>query len=271
MTKGLMGKKIAIAGSRKTEEITALIERQGGEALLRPLQGTTFSREKELAPAITKMIEDKPDWIILTTGMGTEKLIQTAEAAHLKTEFLDLLRSSKIAARGYKTINTLKKLHISIDAEDDDGTTAGLVNALNAVDFSNALVYIQLHGIPSPVLKGFFSEQGASVEEILPYKHTPPEPEVPAKLMEEIFGGFVDGVCFTTQLQVHSLFSFAKAENKNVELKDLFQSNVLAASVGKVTTEALYENGVTRVVAPEHERMGAMIMELSRYAAEMKE
>ncbi len=43
------------------------------------------------------------------------------------------------------------------------------------------------------------------------------------------------------------------------------KKKVLAAAVGKVTAEALKEEGVERVLAPESERMGAMIIELAHY------
>lgn len=36
-------------------------------------------------------------------------------------------------------------------------------------------------------------------------------------------------------------------------------------AVGKVTAEAIKEEGIERIIVPEHERMGAMIIELSRY------
>ncbi|MCY8161019.1 uroporphyrinogen-III synthase, partial [Bacillus licheniformis] len=44
-----------------------------------------------------------------------------------------------------------------------------------------------------------------------------------------------------------------------------FQDSVLAAAVGKVTAEALREEGVERLLAPDLERMGAMIVELARF------
>lgn len=49
------------------------------------------------------------------------------------------------------------------------------------------------------------------------------------------------------------------------ELQHLFEQHVLAVAVGKVTAEALKEEGVSRILAPALERMGAMIIELSQY------
>lgn len=38
MGKGLLGKRVAIGGSRKTEEISTIIEKQGGIPVIRPLK-----------------------------------------------------------------------------------------------------------------------------------------------------------------------------------------------------------------------------------------
>ena len=49
------------------------------------------------------------------------------------------------------------------------------------------------------------------------------------------------------------------------EIIHSFKADVLAVAVGKVTAEALREEGIERILAPENERMGAMIIELSNY------
>ena len=41
-----------------------------------------------------------------------------------------------------------------------------------------------------------------------------------------------------------------------------FKEKTVATAVGKVTAEALVEEGIERIVVPQHERMGAMIVEL---------
>lgn len=51
-------------------------------------------------------------------------------------------------------------------------------------------------------------------------------------------------------------------------MKKVFEERAIAAAVGKVTAEALREEGITRLLAPEIERMGAMIVELTKYYEE---
>lgn len=64
---------------------------------------------------------------------------------------------------------------------------------------------------------------------------------------------------------MRSLFDYAKEKGSTKELQQAFEKQVLAAAVGKVTAEAIRDEGVKRVLAPDIERMGAMIIELSRY------
>lgn len=265
MGNGLKGKRIAIGGSRKTEEMCNIIEKQGGIPLKRALQGIVFLAEEEVQPDLQKFIREGADWIVLTTGIGLETLVNLSEKLTVKEEFLHILQNAKIASRGYKTLAALKKLAIKPDAVDEDGTTRGLMRALENVDFKGKKIMIQLHGETAPVLTKFFEERGAKVFKILPYRHIPPEEETVSNLCAEIISRTIDAICFTTAVQVRSLFDFARMKGIDNGIVQAFKTNVVAAAVGKVTAEALREEGVERIVSPETERMGAMIIELSRF------
>ncbi|SDH44713.1 uroporphyrinogen-III synthase [Alteribacillus bidgolensis] len=265
MGKGLEEKTVAIAASRKTDEMTALIEKQGGTAVVRPLQGTTFLAEEDIQPDFRKILDEKPDWLIFTTGIGTETLLHVSEQLNRRKDFEKILREGKVAVRGYKTKNALKKIDIIPEARDDDGTTAGLISAMENKDFTNKKVMVQLHGVKAPRLVEFLKRKGASsVSELLPYQHIPPEKGTLEMICGELRRGEIDAICFTTQLQVHSLFQHAQEHHLKEELISIFENKTVAAAVGKVTAEALKEVGVKRLLAPENQRMGAMIMELSQ-------
>ncbi|MCH6266305.1 uroporphyrinogen-III synthase [Neobacillus citreus] len=263
--KGLRGKKIIICGSRKIEEISTIIEKQGGIPIVRPLQGTVFLAEKEVESDLVKFVKNGADWVILTTGIGTETLVSLAAKLGLEELFLKRLREAKVAVRGYKTISALKKLAVQPVATAEDGTTKGLALALESYDFSNKKIMIQLHGELAPTLTSFFESRGGSVQKILPYQHIAPEQEMVEKLSQELMTTECDAVCFTTATQVHSLFDYAREHNIFDFIVQSLNKNVVAAAVGKVTAEALREEGVNRLVVPENERMGAMIIELAKY------
>lgn len=263
--KGLTGKRVMIAASRKTEEMESLINKQGGEAVVRPLQGTTFLAEEELKSDLQKILDEQQDWYVFTTGMGLNSLIDVAEKMGEKEFFEKGILRANVAARGYKTANVLKNIGLTPDARDSDGTTSGLIRVLEDKNFDNMHVTVQLHGVRAPKLTEFLKSKGAaSVTELLPYKHIAPESKTLEAVQREILSQSYDAICFTTQMQVHSLFRYAREQKFDKDLRAMFEKHTLAVAVGKVTAEALSEEGINRFLTPENERMGAMIVELSK-------
>jgi uroporphyrinogen-III synthase len=126
-------------------------------------------------------------------------------------------------------------------------------------------VFLQLHGEPVPRLVDALVTKGATVHSVLPYRHIPPETETLTALCREVLDRLVDAVCFTTAVQVRYLFDYAKRERCDRQLLAAFEEGTLAVAVGKVTAEALREEGLERLLVPDHERMGAMLVELGTY------
>jgi uroporphyrinogen-III synthase len=265
MEKGLTGKRVVICGSRKLEEISTLIEKQGGVPIIRTLQGTVFFAEKEVEPDIRKFVQQGANWVIFTTGIGFETLVAVATKLGLGDSLLKIIRHAKVASRGYKTLAALKKYEIKPLVVDEDGTTKGLAQSLENVDFSGERVMLQLHGETAPVLTKFLENRGATVQKILPYQHIAPEQEIVERLCKEMLSDECDAVCFTTSTQVRALFDYARENEIYTDLFEAFKDRVVAVAVGKVTESALKEEGIERIVVPENERMGAMIIELAKY------
>ncbi|MFC5647659.1 uroporphyrinogen-III synthase [Paenibacillus solisilvae] len=265
MAKGLEGKRVVITGSRKIRELSEIIARQGGEPIVRSQQGLLVLQEQDVECHLFQLLESGTDWAIFTTGTGLEALLEQAERIGIRDRLLDMLRCSKVGARGYKTFALLKQHGIQPIVMDEDGTTKGLIHALQGYEYAGQGVAIQLHGEPMPELVSFFEGRGAVVRAILPYKHVAPVKEVSRRLSREIEEGSVDAVCFTTAVQVRYFFQYANNHGHYLEINESFRNWVLAVAVGRVTAEALKEEGVKRVLAPENERMGAMIVELAHY------
>lgn len=263
--KKLDGKRIALAGSRKTEELSKIVENLGGIAYVRPAQGTVFLDDSNVEQEIEHLLNGGFDWILLTTGVGTEILYNTAVKMGKGEEFLSMLSNMKIAARGYKTVNMLKKLGLTPIVRDDDGSTAGLVRNLESHELNNCKVALQLHGDPAPKLIEWLEEKRAQYKEILPYIHIPPEEEKMKQLLGELLNGELDAVFFTSTPQARFLMQFAREQGVEQKLLDAFAENIIALAVGKVTAQALREEGIERVVFPENERMGSAIMTLAQY------
>lgn len=266
--KKLAGKKVALLGSRKIEDISKLVENQGGVAVSRPAQGTSLLKDEKLQGHVEMLTECSFDWIIFTTGIGVETIFQTALEMNKSDALISSLQKANIAARGYKTANMLKKLNIIPAVRDDDGSMAGLLRELSAYPLKGMKVALQLHGDPAPLLKQWLEDNQADYEEILPYTHIPPEEKVMSLLLSEILDGKLDSVFFTSTPQVRNLFSFARQKNTEEQLKTCFSEKTVALSVGKVTAQALYEEGIIRVIFPEVERIGSAVIELARFYTE---
>jgi uroporphyrinogen-III synthase len=264
----LHNKRVVLAASRKTDEMSTLIEKQKGTPIVRSLQGTVFLNDRQVREDLKTIAQEHFDWMIFTTGIGTNKLLELAEELNVIEEVLNKIEQAKVGARGYKTVAALKKIGITPDAKDDDGTIKGLIESLGPIDFKGKRAMVQLHGENAPTLINYLEEAGAEVMQVLPYKHIDPDPETIELFCRELLNDEIDAVCFTAAIQVRSLFKFVKEKELLEDVSEALRTHTVAVAVGKVTAEALQEEGIKRVVQPELERMGAMIVELSRYYEE---
>ncbi|MCE5168852.1 uroporphyrinogen-III synthase [Paenibacillus profundus] len=262
------GKVIALTGPRKAEEMATIVSKQGGTSLIRPTQGTMFEQFEHLEAEVDKLIYEPIDWAIWTTGMGVDKLVEAARAAGKGDALLAKLAQLRHAARGYKTVNALRRLGLAVDVRDDDGSTLGLIRALRsggAERFAGTRAALQLHGDPAPALVQFLQEAGAESVELMPYRHTPPEDSVLRQLTEELLEGKIDAVAMTSAPQARFLFAYAREQGLTGQLLEVFKERTLMAAVGKVTAAAIADEGVERILVPEEERMGALIVTLSQW------
>ncbi|QHT61540.1 uroporphyrinogen-III synthase [Paenibacillus lycopersici] len=268
----LDNKIIAVTGTRQSDVLSRMIGNFGGTAVIRPAQGTVFIDDSQIEPQLRSLIDRPADWLVLTTGAGTDALIQAAENLGLAEPFLAALGRMKLAARGYKTVNALRKLGLVHEARDDDGTTAGLLRALDdGYDLRGSRVALQLYGDPAPKLTAELARRGAVCEELLPYRHIPPVDEVIEQLLQEIIHGRIDAVALTSTVQVRFVMGCAERLGVAEAVRDAFAARVLPVAIGKVTAEAMREEGVSRVLYPEEERMGNMLVAMSKYYNEAGE
>lgn len=261
----LNGRTVALLGARKMEELSKIVHNLGGISLVRSAQGTVYLDDSHLEEDVTHLIEGEFDWIILTTGVGTELLYNTAVRMEAGDRFIEALQKMNIAVRGYKTKNLLKKLGLKPTVVDDDGSMAGLVRNLEGQLHGDVKVALQLHGDPAPLLMNWLDEHQIEHKEILPYEHIAPETETMHLLIQEILDGKIDAVVFTSAPQPRNLMRFARELGMENSLIQRFESDVVALAVGKVTAQVIIEEGIERVIYPEDQRMGSAMVELVKF------
>ncbi len=265
----LAGRTVAVGGGRRFEEIEKLITKLGGKAEEYVLMNAVPLNDPSITEPLKKVCAEGFDYFIGITGMGVKAMLQAAELLELREVLTQHLRDSTLAVRGYKTVKALKELDLKASVQDDDGSVEGLVRPLKDFDFAGKSVAIQLHGESladsMPSLRDLLESQGASYTEIPLYHYSPPSDELVTSLLAAMQAGEVTDVAFTSKTQVKFLFEIAERLGKLEPLRNLFATTVTAVSVGHMTSGALREWGIERIVQPEQERMGAMIMKLVEY------
>src|SRR5690606_25359184 len=106
----LAGRTVAVTGARMADEFANIVRKMGGFPLVFPAQGIVKADDEAVAERLRELFAAPVDWFVLTTGFGTETLLEKAEAAGCRERLLELMKSTPIAARGYKTANALRKL-----------------------------------------------------------------------------------------------------------------------------------------------------------------
>ena len=259
-TKPLTGKRIAFCGARRSVELSALIEKLGAVPLSRPMMVTESLDSPNVAEALTRFAQEGADWLVATTGMGMRAMREVAAALGVEEDSLARLSRAKLAVRGYKTVRALKEMGLKPDVLDDDGTLEGLRRQLEPIDFTAKHVAVQLHGTRVPELTDWLAQRGASVLEIPLYQYQEPSEDEVRRFVCELNSGEIDAAAFTSNTQVFFLFAVAEQLGLRGVLQGAFSDNVQAVSVGHMTTKALHDAGIEEVIAPEQERMGAMMM-----------
>ncbi|WEK54807.1 MAG: uroporphyrinogen-III synthase [Candidatus Cohnella colombiensis] len=266
----LDGVHIAVTGPRCEVEFTRIVTKMGGQPSIAPAQGITYMDAKQLQVQIEELIRHRVDWLLLTTGIGTTALLDQADELGLKDQLLTVMKQTPIAARGYKTLNVLRKLEITPTIIAEDGTTEGLFKALSAYPLEGAKLALQLYGDPSPKLTERLRQSGAQCIELLPYIHIMPDRGPIDLLIGQCLDGTMDAVLFTSTAQARCVLQRARELNVDQQLLETFDKSVLGVAVGRVTAEAMREEGITRVLFPEEERLGSALLSAGRWFEERR-
>ncbi len=262
--KGLNNKRIAVAADRNAEAISTLIDKKGGTAVHYPVQGEMVLNEAISTQNVLDLLEQKYDWVILTTGIGAKTLGQSAANNGIYEEYIKLLQQNRLAIRGSKTLNWLKENDLTHTILAEDGTMENLLNALkgrNQADNRNG-VFLQAYNQYDAEWKNALEELGYSVYLSQPYAFKRPTEQTVGQLRKEIIQQSVDAVLFTSKTQVQNLFA---NQSDKAELVRSFNELVLPVAVGKVTAGELEHQGIYKVVQPKQPKMGAMVVAVEHY------
>jgi len=273
----LAGFTIGVTADRRRDELSALLERRGARVVLAPaLRIVPLADDSELRAATLSCVDDPPDIVVATTGIGLRGWLEAAEGWGLAEALRSRLAASYLIARGPKSRGAVRAAGLvdawSPDSESCDEVLDHLLGEVFPDGIGGRRIAIQLHGEAQPEFCASIRAAGADLVEVPVYRWAPPTDPAPLRRLVDLTANrLVDAVTFTSAPAVTSLLR-AAGEDADAVI-DALRTDVLAACVGPVTAAPLRARGVP-VVAPMRARLGALarilVDELPRRARTLK-
>lgn len=261
----LDGFVVGVTADRRASEQAELLRRRGAEVVLGPSIETAYLADDDALRATTLvLIENPPDYLAATTGIGMRAWFEAAQAWGLGDALLDALGTTRIVARGPKAAGAVQAAGLAVWQSAANEQMDQLLAHLLAQPLAGARVAVQLYGMPAPEAVDGLSGAGAAVVEVPVYQWRTPEDPAPAlRLAQAAIDGRLHAVTFTAAPAVTNLFALAAGAGMAGALRDAFNRTVVAACVGPVCARGATDAGILAPLVPPVGRLGLMVRALS--------
>ncbi|WP_370329112.1 uroporphyrinogen-III synthase [Mycolicibacterium hippocampi] len=260
----LTGFRVAVTSARRADELSALLKRRGATVTsAAAIEMVPLPDDDELRQRTKALIDNPPDIVVATTGIGFRGWIAAADGWGLATELTAALAKARVVSRGPKATGALRAGGLPEEWSPDSESSREVLHYLVEGGISGARIAVQLHGAtadwdPFPEFLDELRSAGAEVVPIRVYRwHPVPRDgdfdQLVAGIAEEKF----DAVSFTSAPAVAAMLLRAKEMGVEAEVLSALRSNVHAMCVGPVTARPLVRLGVP-TSAPERMRLGAL-------------
>ena len=250
-TQPLAGRTIAVPESREIEVFAALLERRGARVIRCPL--VAIRDAPDPAPVLEwsrRLAAGGLDDLVLLTGEGLRRILACIERCEpsLRQQFVAALGRTRKITRGPKPAKVLRELGMKPEVAAEQATTDGVIASLRGLDLRGRRVGVQLYGTePNRPLVDFLQGAGATVAAVSPYVYADAADEQAVRsLLDELRGGAVDAIAFTSSAQIERLIAVASEEGARAAL-----ANTLVAAVGPVVADTLRRHGIDTQSMPE--------------------
>jgi uroporphyrinogen-III synthase len=257
----LAGLTVAVTADRRWEEQGDLLARRGARVLhAATIRTLALTADDGARRATEALIEEPPELLVLTTGIGTRGWFELADSIGLGDALVTAIFRAEVVVRGPKANGAALMAGLNVAWQAPSATSAELVTHLGRRGVRGCRVAVQLDGRDAPVLADQIRALGAEVVEVPVYRWTQPEePEPAMRLLEAIVEQRIDAVTFTSSPAAWNLAHMADAAGLRKEVTAALTAEVNPVSVGPVCSAALEALGWTPVVEPSRARLGAMV------------
>ncbi|MDA8390560.1 MAG: uroporphyrinogen-III synthase [Gammaproteobacteria bacterium] len=253
-TLALSGRLVALPETRQLDVLAGLLERRGARVLRCPLVAILDAPDQGAVRAwLDRFLADQAlhDLVVLT-GEGMRRLISASERAGLREAFAQRLGQVRKITRGPKPGGVFHDLGLTSDVVARVPTTAGVIAALEDLQFDTDRIAVQLYGSePNEQLQSYLRRRGLEPVTVSPYMyaHSSDEQRV-LDLIERLARHEVDAIAFTSQTQIERLFAVARAQAREAALRDGLAACAVAA-VGPVVADYLTGAGLRVDIMPK--------------------
>lgn len=217
----------------------------------------------ELRRVTALLIDQPPDVMVVTTGIGFRGWVEAAHGWDVADELIAALGSTRILARGPKARGAVRQAGLCEQWSPESESSTEVLARLLADGAVNLRIAVQLHGAasewePNTDICDALTQAGAQVVKVPVYRWEPPaDPRRMDQLIGMIVNAELDAVSFTSAPAVASMLERAKAIGALDELVAAMRDEVRVVCVGPVTSSPLRRLGVP-ATHPQRYRLGAL-------------
>src|SRR5229473_1790042 len=214
------------------------------------------------------------DVLILLTGVGTRMLIATLSTRWRREEVVAALGRLTLVCRGPKPIAALKEVGlVPTLAVPEPNTWRDVLSELDStLAIGGKRVAVQEYGVRNEELLAGLRQRGAYVTTVAVYAWALPTDIAPLRAaIERVAAGEVEVALFSSATQIDHVFRLAVEMGRADALREAFRGRTVVASIGPITTAALQEHGVEPDLHPGRPKIGHLVAEVARRAAELLE
>ncbi len=265
-TAGLNGLTVVSFESRMAAEMTRLIERHGGRALVAPaLREIPLEDNSAALQFGEQLLREGFDVLVLMTGAGTTALFQILEGRFAKRDIAAALKNTVLVARGPKPVAALKALGFQPTLTVPEPNT--WMDVIATLDASRPLTGLRLavqeYGVSNRDLLGALKQRGAQVTPVPIYRWALPEDTAPMKdALNQILAGHVQVMLITNAAQIDHMMQLAEQEGQAEPFKQAC-GRLIVASIGPTASERIRSHGLSVDFEPSHGKMGILVKETS--------
>jgi uroporphyrinogen-III synthase len=257
----LAGKRIVVTrAAQQCSELFQSLCSRGAIPISLPL--VSFAPPQDYAPVDAALLQwERFDWVIFTSANAVRAVV--ARSAALGRDLHQTAKSSHFAVVGPATEEEAVKSGFSIDYVAKTHLGVALAQELGE-RLRGQSVFLPRSDQANPDLPLALRRLGAQVTEVVAYRTLLPN-ETQKAHVARITESEADAILFFSPTAVHNLAELLGRQHLSV-----LQNRVVLTAIGPVTTAALRESGVQRIVTAADTTVAAVIQALERHFAATK-